>query len=596
MDEELKHLHLLGATGASRVVMEGDREWLVIPTVALMEGVIHPVNARTAEFVSASVLEKAAASWNGKPVTLGHPVKNGTQCSANSEDIKATHHIGEVRNARFVDKKLLCDSWIDIACTEKLHPKLLASLRANAPQEVSVGAFVYTDDKAGDFHGKPYKAAWLETKGDHLAMLYGGRGACSQAMGCGTHRAAMHLVTAESIELDESPLIEACEAYLAVAKAKMAECETCGGTGQVKDGEHQKDCPACEGEGKMRAAAGARNSAADAQIIQSVHDQAMALGATCDRANYKMMEEGEEFRASEFNEADHPRDADGRFTGDGAMSVKAGDVQSGDIVGHKYAGNPGQVKIGVVRYNHPAKAKGRRIFELESGDQSVGYHKDEVVHIKRTKLKSAEAAAITPEKAAERGQGESTMDKTKKAELIAALVTCACSGFKDGDQAFLETATDVRLEEFKAAADGRKAANEAAAKNETDLRNATAKITVIKGKLKAAEAAPTAEQWMAQAPAEIRTLIENQKAQEGELREGLIKELKAANANTEDELKAMPTAQLQTLAKYAKVQAPDFSGRGMPQPRAAAANDLASYAPPDPYAAELKTLRERTVN
>ena len=188
------------------------------------------------------------------------------------------------------------------------------------------------------------------------------------------------------------------------------------------------------------------------------------------------------------------------------------------------------------------------------------------------------------------------MDKTKKAELIAALVTDKHSGFKEGDQAFLETASDARLEEFKAAAETNKTAAEAAVKLENDHRATAAKVTVLEGKLKVAEQAPTAEQWLAVAPPEIRTLLENQKAQEAELREGLIKELKTAGANTEEELKAMPTAQLQTLAKYAKVQAPDFSGRGIPQPRAAAANDLANYAPPNPYEPELKALRERTVN
>ena len=72
-----------------------------------------------------------------------------------------------------------------------------------------------------------------------------------------------------------------------VAAAKYADCEECGGTGQVKDGDKQKDCPTCEGEGKMRAAAGARHSTADMKMIQTVHDHAMALGAQCDRGNFE---------------------------------------------------------------------------------------------------------------------------------------------------------------------------------------------------------------------------------------------------------------------------------------------------------------------
>lgn len=600
MTEELRQLHLLGATGTSREMTVDGRQWLVIPTVALMEGVIHPVNAKTPEFVSAAVLEKAATSWNGKPITLGHPTKAGKQCSANDPAIHASHGIGEVRNARFENKKLLCESWIDTEKAEKLNPTMLADLRANKGQEVSVGAFVLTDNVASDFNGKPYKSSWLETKGDHLAFLPGGRGACSVAMGCGTHRAAMHLVTAEAIEtvsdalptlaftaltgeslddriravgeavnarwnkpntdftmpsnyayakqvFDSSVIIEqgsqlfavpydvdakgtvtlgtATEVKQTYVAATMADCPACKGSGNL-DGNH---CEVCDGNGELKVAAGKRNSEADARIIQSVHDQTMSLGATCDRGNYKMLS-----------------------------------------VGLEIDGKKVMAPISVPHDSVLLTLDGKQL-----------------------------AAAVVPQfKAACRCEGESTMTKEKKAELIAALVIDKHSGFKEGDVAFLENASDARLEEFKAAADANKTAAEAATKQENDLRAAQAKITVIESKLKVAEQAPTEEQWMASAPPGIKTLLENQKAQETALREGLIKELKVAGANTEEELKAMPTAQLQTLAKYAKVTVPDYSGMGTPVHRAAAeATDLKKFTPPDPYAADLKALQDkRSVN
>lgn len=202
---------------------------------------------------------------------------------------------------------------------------------------------------------------------------------------------------------------------------------------------------------------------------------------------------------------------------------------------------------------------------------------------------------MTPQlKAACGCQGESTMDKKVKAELIAALVTDKHSGFKEGDEATLETFADARLESFKAAAEANKAAAEKALKDENDLRAAQAKLTVTEGKLKAAEQAPTEEQWLERAPAGIKTLLENQKAQDVERRDELVKLLKVAGANTEDELKAMPTAQLETLAKYAKVEQVDFSGRGLPQERAAAsAEDDKQYDPPNPWAAGIKALQEQ---
>lgn len=195
--KNLYSLHLLNATGLSRTEMLGTIEHLVVPVVALMEGVIHAVNSAHPEFVPLATLQKAAATWNGRPIVIGHPMKDGKQCSANAPEIQHKHAIGTVYNARVEGKKLLCEAWIDKAKAKKLDPELFERLVANQHEEVSVGAFVVTDNVAGKWHDQPYKGSWLETIGDHLAFLPGGRGACSVEMGCGTHRAAAYLVTAE---------------------------------------------------------------------------------------------------------------------------------------------------------------------------------------------------------------------------------------------------------------------------------------------------------------------------------------------------------------------------------------------------------------
>lgn len=364
----LESLHLLGSTGQVRYEMLNGRRHLVVPIVALMEGVIHPVNAETPEFVPAEVLRKAASSWVGKPVTIGHPRKGNTQCSAVDPEIRKASGIGVIMKSEF-DKKLLQEAWIDEEKVKRLHPNMYARLVLGSREEVSVGAFVVTSAQSGDYNGKPYKAMWLETQGDHLAFLPGGRGACSCEMGCGTHRAAMHLVTAEAITLlperlpalvfsalDGEPLeqrinlvysavserwppplpVESTQAYVGEVfddyvivtirdetfsvpyemkdgkavlgepkKVKRAwvdatattQCDECEGTGQVKKDGKQEDCPACHGTGEMRAASirvlvGSRHSKSDMEMIQGVHDHAVALGAECDRSNYKMMGAG----------------------------------------------------------------------------------------------------------------------------------------------------------------------------------------------------------------------------------------------------------------------------------------------------------------
>lgn len=79
-----------------------------------------------------------------------------------------------------------------------------------------------------------------------------------------------------------------------------------------------------------------------------------------------------------------PRDpVTGAFTCPGAMTVLARNVQPGDIVRQKYAGNPGDPMVGRVRWNHSARAAGYRLFEYESGHMVAGYRQREPVHIVR---------------------------------------------------------------------------------------------------------------------------------------------------------------------------------------------------------------------
>lgn len=351
---ELRELHLRCATGQARTEMWNNKEYLVVPVVALMEGVIHAVNAETPEFVPFETLQKAAESWNGRPITVGHPKKNGTQCSAQDATVIDAVGIGTIRNSH-VDapsKKMLQEAWIEKAKAKKVNPNMYARLEANEREEVSVGALVVTDKTAGTHaNGKAYKASWTHAEGDHLAFLPGGRGACSIEMGCGAHRAAMHLVTAEAIVMmpPESvfplPVIKGLEGesldQRMQAVSRAVEKEYGGGAGlaspsnyaypqtvyndhvvvrkgdklfsvdyAVKDGEVEFTSEPVEvvqeyvaaAEQAARALAGARHSAGDMKAIQAVHDHAMTLGAACDRGNYKILGdvEGHEFHGNQF--------------------------------------------------------------------------------------------------------------------------------------------------------------------------------------------------------------------------------------------------------------------------------------------------------
>lgn len=183
------------------------------------------------------------------------------------------------------------------------------------------------------------------------------------------------------------------------------------------------------------------------------------------------------------------------------------------------------------------------------------------------------------------------MEKNTRAELIAALVTDRYSGFKDGDEPILEAASDARLEEFRTASDARKTEERAKAKLETELTNANARLKVSEERLKTAEQNPTEEEWLSKAPPSIKSLLDARKQEEDALRASLVSSLKDLGANTEEELKAKSIIELKTLAQYARIEVPDFSGRGMPVERTASTK---SYAPPNPYEAGIKALQAKS--
>jgi hypothetical protein len=193
MAKQARHVHLQSATGEIRTAQYDGRDHIVVPVVALLEGVIHAINSSTPEFVPFSSLCVAPQGWNGRPVVLDHPAENGHQVSANSPRILEARCFGNVFNAKISGKKLCLEAWIDpIKATKVGADRVLAQMRAGKMVEVSVGVYVTIDDTTGVFDGKPFKNTWAEIVPDHLAILSAGdTGACSIEMGCGAPRAAM---------------------------------------------------------------------------------------------------------------------------------------------------------------------------------------------------------------------------------------------------------------------------------------------------------------------------------------------------------------------------------------------------------------------
>lgn len=172
------------------------------------------------------------------------------------------------------------------------------------------------------------------------------------------------------------------------------------------------------------------------------------------------------------------------------------------------------------------------------------------------------------------------MTPEAKVEIIKALVADKHSGFTEEDAKMLEAASDERLESFRVAADAR-------AKEVEKLRAAESKEY-------------TEDEFMRIAPPSLKSLIMRQHKQETEHKAQLVASLKTAQEEyAEAELAAMPIDILERMARLAKVERVDYSGRGVPR---SAQESVETWRngwhsevytnPPNPYDEAIKTRRK----
>ncbi len=156
---------------------------LVVPVVMMVEGVHNGSHGPL--YHPAEELGKFPESWNGIPVIVRHPQKDGVYVSANSPDIVDDQVIGRVYNTKFEDGKLKAEVWINEHKASLVYPEILSCLRKGQPIDVSVG--VFTDDEyiSGEWNGEKYVGIAKNHRPDHLALLPNERGACSWTDGCG---------------------------------------------------------------------------------------------------------------------------------------------------------------------------------------------------------------------------------------------------------------------------------------------------------------------------------------------------------------------------------------------------------------------------
>lgn len=234
---------LRGKANSAEVKTLNGRDYLVVPVIALVEGVRHASGAASPELVPVDSFGRYPETWNGRPVVVDHPVDaKGRGMSASDVVVLEDSYLGKMLNSRVEDGKLKTEAWLDlIAIDASESDKVLdmwARLESGEIVEVSVGAIVTVKDIKGEYEGKDYEGVWDTVIPDHLAFLSGDqRGACSIEDGCGTYRT------------QSSGRIQLSEGVRMASKAAMKKVKAASAVQLVTtEGEDEAEC-ACKGSG-----------------------------------------------------------------------------------------------------------------------------------------------------------------------------------------------------------------------------------------------------------------------------------------------------------------------------------------------------------
>lgn len=157
------------------------QEHLIVPVVMMVEGV-HTGN-KGPILHYAEELAKSIPDWDGKPVTIFHPMIDGEYVSA--YDARVQTKVGFVRNAHMDDKKLKAEACINVQKLAAVSPKSMEYFEEKKTMEVSIGIFAEDEEVKGIWNNEEYEVIARNHKPDHLALLPGGVGACSVMDGCG---------------------------------------------------------------------------------------------------------------------------------------------------------------------------------------------------------------------------------------------------------------------------------------------------------------------------------------------------------------------------------------------------------------------------
>lgn len=571
----IRHLHLVGATGTIRTAVYDNREHLVVPVVAMVEGVVWAVNSDVPEFVPAEELAETPYQWNGRGCFAGHPEDGDGQVTANTPRTleKSFGLVFDAADSKRIlsTRRLELFAWLDPAKAELVGvdaADVVRRLKAGEVVEVSVGCYVEAEDVDGTFNGKPYHGVWRNIVSDHLAFLASDEtGACSVNAGCGAGRTASqrrvqtrHLITAEGIRREED---------MATATTQRPPKQMPKAASSVKEKvkaflKTLQEDPAIEAVEETAELIGFNT-------ISSLIDQAVvALGEASKSASALILDEGTESSGDE----------------DAEEEVEDARIEALRAQCMAVYGLLGNVMDMCWQLQQDEENDVQAVYVVNAAKRiaaEAGKPVDPTALLAKVKA-TLTALGATPcacgghprQASGQPNEKEITMDLKAR---IAALMTNEHNPLKD--EKYLLLQSDEGLKILEAHCANAKTLKEAADKLAADEAAA---------KPKAAEAKPMTEAEALKMFPSIGAIVERETAREATEKAALVSSLKACGVKTEAELGAMALPELRTMAAFAKVAAPTVDYSGMGAPRLEQKGE--DFTPPDSYAAGLKALKD----
>lgn len=158
-----------------------DDEYLVVPATIIKEGILNNI------FYPFEQISNFFQNWNGVPVCVNHPTKDGNPVSANTIESDSTVNVGRLYNVTPGDDKTLKgDIWVNVKKAIGLgFDNVVDTLKKGVSMDVSTGLFSNILSETGTYNDTKYEKKIFDIRPDHLALLPNKKGACSIEDGCG---------------------------------------------------------------------------------------------------------------------------------------------------------------------------------------------------------------------------------------------------------------------------------------------------------------------------------------------------------------------------------------------------------------------------